>query len=220
MTGGARIFEQELQHGTTELNHSLLTLGVMTLVLPAVFFAALDRGSLSDLTQFALRLTPASESTGAEGASTTTSAVGEAATAAAEHAVRALAALVRRSEGEGSAEEETPEQFIQGRFEFAALLTDQRRGHFLTFSHALAILLLGCYICSRVYLHNPPGEGNALQMNKNASAHIKEKAREKENKDPMVGPYVGAIAIAVCVALMAVTAEWVRPRAPSPRIAR
>lgn len=44
LTHGARIWEQELHPHNTELNQSLLTLGAMTLIVPAAFFAALDRG--------------------------------------------------------------------------------------------------------------------------------------------------------------------------------
>jgi len=164
MSGGARLIEQHLHAGATEvrsacsgasvglclrrtqLNHSLLTLGVMTLILPAVFFAALNRGTLADLTHFAIRLnaeTPL-ESHGTEATST-----GE------EHAARVLARLVRRAEGEfldsrgnrfhsnaAAGGHEDPQEFIKNRFEFAPLLSDQRRGQFLEFSHGLAILLL------------------------------------------------------------------------------
>ncbi|EJD50810.1 hypothetical protein AURDEDRAFT_143229 [Auricularia subglabra TFB-10046 SS5] len=211
MTGGARMLEQELHSGTTELNHSLLTLGVMTVVLPAAFFAALDRGSLSELTQFAVRLNAETPLAGAGESGTATetgSAAVEHVSASLEHAARALAAIVRRAESGGGHGVEDPQEFIHGRFEFAALLSDERRGQFLHFSHGLAILLLGCYICSRIYLHNPPGHGNALQSYRTASEHVKEKAKEKEAKEPKVGPYVGALAIIICVALMAVTAEW------------
>jgi Ca2+:H+ antiporter len=64
VTGGARILEQELHPYLVELNHSLLTVGsvfqcnshylftntgwgssVMALVVPAAYFAGLDRGS-------------------------------------------------------------------------------------------------------------------------------------------------------------------------------
>ncbi|KAH7099619.1 hypothetical protein BKA62DRAFT_621162 [Auriculariales sp. MPI-PUGE-AT-0066] len=215
MSGGARVMEQDLHAGSTELNHSLLTLGVMAIVLPAAFFAALDRGTLSDLTSYAIRLNANSprpseehgtEPTAAEGsqASETTSAIAEAATAAAEHVVRALGRIVRRAEEH----DEDPQQFVREHFEFAGLLTDKRREHFLHFSRGIAILLLMCYVASRIYLHNPPGQGNALQMNKNTSDAVKEKAKRKENRDPEVNPWVGAIAIVICIALMAVTAEW------------
>ena len=49
-TGGLDIAEMELITGPNELNHTLLILGVMSLVLPTAFFTALDRGALVDLT--------------------------------------------------------------------------------------------------------------------------------------------------------------------------
>ncbi|TDL20377.1 hypothetical protein BD410DRAFT_790844 [Rickenella mellea] len=45
LTGGARIWEQNLHPHPTQLNHTLLTIGVLTLLIPAAFFAALDRGA-------------------------------------------------------------------------------------------------------------------------------------------------------------------------------
>ncbi|KZP13047.1 hypothetical protein FIBSPDRAFT_835491 [Athelia psychrophila] len=44
LVGGARIWSQDLHPHNTELNHSLLTLGCMTLIVPTAYFAALDRG--------------------------------------------------------------------------------------------------------------------------------------------------------------------------------
>lgn len=41
---GARIWSQDLHPHNTELNQSLLVLGSVTLLVPAAFFAALDRG--------------------------------------------------------------------------------------------------------------------------------------------------------------------------------
>ncbi|KAJ7310744.1 hypothetical protein DFH08DRAFT_943958 [Mycena albidolilacea] len=43
--GGTRVLEQDLHPHLTQLNHTLLTIGVMTLFLPAAFFAALNQGS-------------------------------------------------------------------------------------------------------------------------------------------------------------------------------
>ncbi|QRV95548.1 Sodium/calcium exchanger protein [Ceratobasidium sp. AG-Ba] len=41
LTGGARIWEQHLKPHPTQLNHSLLTFGVLSLLLPLAFFTAL-----------------------------------------------------------------------------------------------------------------------------------------------------------------------------------
>lgn len=99
VTGGADIIEQELHSGKTQLNHTLLTLGVFALALPAVFFAALDRGNLSDLTKYVTRL----------------------------------------NQTEHNSEEA---EELASHVEYAALLSDERRGQFLAFSRGLAVLLL------------------------------------------------------------------------------
>ncbi|TCD70361.1 hypothetical protein EIP91_003713 [Steccherinum ochraceum] len=44
LANGVRIWEQTLHPQSTELNHSLLSIGVLAIMLPTVFFAALDRG--------------------------------------------------------------------------------------------------------------------------------------------------------------------------------
>ncbi|THH05547.1 hypothetical protein EW145_g4712 [Phellinidium pouzarii] len=42
LTGGAYIYEQSLHPHYTQLNHTLLAIGVLSLLIPAAFFAALD----------------------------------------------------------------------------------------------------------------------------------------------------------------------------------
>lgn len=46
---GARIWSQELHPHNTELNQSLLTMGCLTLLVPAAYFAALNRGAGSGI---------------------------------------------------------------------------------------------------------------------------------------------------------------------------
>ncbi|KAK7681725.1 hypothetical protein QCA50_015072 [Cerrena zonata] len=46
LAGGAQIWEQNLHPHPTQLNHSLLIIGVLAILLPTAFFAALDRGAL------------------------------------------------------------------------------------------------------------------------------------------------------------------------------
>jgi Ca2+:H+ antiporter len=56
LTGGARILEQNLHAHPTELNHSLLTIGVLSILVPTAFYAALDRGATTpDLVTDAMR---------------------------------------------------------------------------------------------------------------------------------------------------------------------
>ncbi|KZS95242.1 hypothetical protein SISNIDRAFT_439283 [Sistotremastrum niveocremeum HHB9708] len=151
LIGGARILEQNLHEHNTQLNHSLLTLGVMTIMLPTAFFTALDRGDI----------------------------IGEART------------------GENN----------QG----TELLTDDRRGQFLQFSRALALLLLGVYICSRIFLHNPPGELTLHEYDAEAPEIKKEEQKVKEKlreEDPELNPWICILLLAVTIGIMAPTAEW------------
>ncbi|KZS95229.1 hypothetical protein SISNIDRAFT_401765, partial [Sistotremastrum niveocremeum HHB9708] len=46
LVGGVRILEQNLEERETQLNHSLLTLGVMAIMLPTALFTALNRGDI------------------------------------------------------------------------------------------------------------------------------------------------------------------------------
>ncbi|EMD35859.1 hypothetical protein CERSUDRAFT_84954 [Gelatoporia subvermispora B] len=47
LVDGMRVWQQELSEHSAELNHSLLLLGIMAILLPTAFFAALDRGYLN-----------------------------------------------------------------------------------------------------------------------------------------------------------------------------
>lgn len=156
LTGGAKIWQQHLHEHPTQLNHVILTMGVVTLLLPAAFFGAMNEPSI-------------------------------------ETEARVSAPLVERS--------------------FAVLsehgaVSDETRGAILKFSRALAILLLLVYICSRIYLHNPPGDGNALSLPPNATRAEVNVERKKEEADPEVNPWAGLTMIIVTVGIMAATAEW------------
>ncbi|KAJ7667688.1 hypothetical protein DFH06DRAFT_1039626 [Mycena polygramma] len=143
VTGGARVMEQDLHPHLTQLNHTLLTIGVMTLLLPAAFFASLNRGGLDP-----------------------------------------------------SAAVET-------------FINDQNRGLFLKMSRGLALILLTVYICSRIFLHNPPGAGNSeLAQHKLAPEALKERALEIDSEDPEVSQWVCIGMLIVTIGIMAATAEW------------
>lgn len=49
LTGGARIWEQDLHPIHTQLNHTLLTVGVLALLLPASFYAAISGSTSSTI---------------------------------------------------------------------------------------------------------------------------------------------------------------------------
>ncbi|KAL1666757.1 XRN 5'-3' exonuclease N-terminus-domain-containing protein [Schizophyllum commune] len=142
--GGARVMHQELAPHHSELNQALLTVGVVCLLLPAAFFAAIDRGTA----------------------------------AAAEL---------------GSAE---------------SAVSDASRATFLSISHGLAIILLVVYICSRIYLHNPPGDDNALRPREDAPEEHKREEKHLEEGDPEMSPWVCIAMLVVTIGIMAATAEW------------
>jgi Ca2+:H+ antiporter len=144
VTGGVRLVEQELHPHLTQLNQSLLTIGVLTLLLPAAFFAAIDNGVVP----------------------TTAEAAAE------------------------------------------SVVNDQTRGVLLQMSRGLAVILLAVYVCSRIFLHNPPGENVTLAEHKLAPEALKSKAKVMEEEEPEVNQWVCIAVIIVTVGIMAATAEW------------
>ncbi len=140
ITGGARVESQDLHPHLTQLNHTLLAIGVLSLLLPSAFFASIQ-------------------------------GVGEAANASAN---------------------------------------DQTRKMFLQMSRGLAIILLFVYICSRIFLHNPPGDDNALKVHPMAPNGVKHEESDLESGTPEISQWVCIGMLVVTIALMAATAEWVR----------
>ena len=76
------------------------------------------------------------------------------------------------------------------------------------FGVADRVFLGSSYIGSRIFLHNPPGDDNALQLPTNVYQALHEREHEIENEQPKMGPIVCVITIAISIALMAVTAEF------------
>jgi len=142
--GGARIIEQDLHPHVTQLNQSLLTVGVLAILMPTAFFCALNT------------------------------------------------------------------QFAPSELEKMSAVTDRVRGEILRFSRGMAVLLLVVYVCSRVYLHNPPGEDDPLSLAEapNAPEALKEEAEHLLTHDPEVNQYICIVALLIVLGLMATTAEW------------
>ena len=65
------------------------------------------------------------------------------------------------------------------------------------------------YICSRIFLHNPPGDDNALQSHPDAPLALKHEEKKLLEEDPEVSQWVCIGMLCITIALMAVTAEWV-----------
>ncbi|KAH9053054.1 hypothetical protein EDB87DRAFT_310351 [Lactarius vividus] len=140
-TGGARVWEQQLHPHRSQLNHTLLTVGVLALTIPAAFFAATDTNN-----------------------------------------------------NNGS--------------ETATAITDKIRDDFLRISRGFAVILLVIYIGSRFYLHDPPGANNAFTPHPDIPEEVLRREKELEEAEPEVNPWACLILLAVTVALMGVTAEF------------
>jgi Ca2+:H+ antiporter len=69
-------------------------------------------------------------------------------------------------------------------------------------SQILNIFLIS-YVCSRLYLHNPPGKSDELTIQVTAPLIIWQK------KDPEVNQWICLAMLITCIGIMAVTAEWV-----------
>ena len=148
LAGGATIWEQNLHPHPTQLNHSLLAIGVLTILLPTAFFAALDRGAQSIASN--------------------------------------------------------------GQVTYSGnVVSDHMRDEILRMSRGLAIILLIVYVGSRIFLHNPPGEGNAGTVAPNAPLEQKLEEINLRIVQPETHPLVCTILLFITIALMSVTAEFV-----------
>ncbi|KAF9528625.1 hypothetical protein CPB83DRAFT_304938 [Crepidotus variabilis] len=94
--------------------------------------------------------------------------------------------------------------------EVVSAVNDEVRGKILELSRGLAILLLIVYVCSRIYLHNPPGEDNAMALHlaPNAPEALKHEAELFKKREPELNQWVCIIMLLVALGLMATTAEW------------
>ncbi|ESK93746.1 sodium calcium [Moniliophthora roreri MCA 2997] len=139
ITGGARIAQQDLHPHLTQLNHTLLLLGVLSLLLPAAFFSAIDHGS---------------DVATADGAS---------------HGV----------------------------------INDETREIFLSMSRGVAFILLFVYVCSRIYVHNPPkSETDHIEV----PLSLLDEEDEFMYGDPKISQWVCIPMLFVTLLLMSLTA--------------
>ena len=110
--------------------------------------------------------------------------------------------------------------------------SDSLRGDFLHISRGFAVILLvmcapspffffskrsdpNClgidsYVGSRFYLHDPPGAHNAFSSHPDVPPEVLRREQELEEAEPDVNPWACLILLAVTVALMGVTAVFVR----------
>jgi len=69
--------------------------------------------------------------------------------------------------------------------------------------------IIRSYVCSRFYLYDPPGDGNLFMPHPDVPPEALRKQRELAEAKPEVNPWACIILLAITVALMAVTAEFV-----------
>jgi Ca2+:H+ antiporter len=65
------------------------------------------------------------------------------------------------------------------------------------------------YICSRIFYHNPPGEGKTMNNHPMTPAQLKKVEEELQRKKPEVNQWVCIVFLLFNIAIMAVTSEWV-----------
>ncbi|QRV82042.1 Sodium/calcium exchanger protein [Ceratobasidium sp. AG-Ba] len=136
LTGGSKIWAQSLKPRVTELNQSLLTIGVLALVVPAAFFSALPYQNPQEYAPQFANATLAAD-------------------LAAAAANKTASALVRRAGVDGK-----EHKALEHAMEVAAQvvgMSDKTRGVLLQLSRGISVILLVIYVGSRIYLHNPPG---------------------------------------------------------------
>jgi len=75
-------------------------------------------------------------------------------------------------------------------------------------SRGLAVILLVCYIGSRIFLADPPGQDNALTIGPNAPKALVAHEEELQHVDPETNPWACIVLLLITVAIMAATAEW------------
>ena len=66
------------------------------------------------------------------------------------------------------------------------------------------------YVASRIYLHNPPGENNALTVPHDAPEELKHAEQHLREEEPLTNSWACMILLLVAVAILSVTAEMVR----------
>ncbi|KAJ3826687.1 hypothetical protein F5880DRAFT_1610022 [Lentinula raphanica] len=86
--------------------------------------------------------------------------------------------------------------------------TDSIRATVLMISHGSSIILLVVYTYSRIFLYNPPGDGNAFRPLPDAPTALLEEERALLHEEPEVNQWVCIVYLLATIAFMAPTAEW------------
>ncbi|KEP50398.1 calcium/proton exchanger [Rhizoctonia solani 123E] len=227
MVGGARVLEQKLKPVHTQLNASLLFLGVVTLLLPVAFFSAYPNPHelvMANATHEGVTPTVLTPHTHAARAVLPTpnqlnyipEPLAPPVARHARHAVRAEAVQVdqtlRSSDG---VLERNPEKAEERYLEVSAhsvAVSDATRQSVKKFSRGYAMMMIAVYILSRIYLHRHPLNDD-LRLDRrpdieHTEAPEKPIASGLKRKPRVVGPGPVIVLLIIVVGLVAVTAEF------------
>ncbi|KAG9012479.1 hypothetical protein FRB90_006669 [Tulasnella sp. 427] len=181
LTGGAKIWYQQLGEHASQLNQSLLAAGFIFMLIPTVFFIAI--GSDAHLPDGA--------------------PVVQGAKSVINEMINSTAATTTSAHARGLGKRGWMTTDLTG----YNAVSDETRGVLLQISRGMAVIMLIIYIASRVYLHNPPGDKPSRQA---ALAALSPREREDllENSKPVVNPGVCAMFLTNIAAVMTLTIEW------------
>ncbi|KAJ1300900.1 hypothetical protein OPQ81_003326 [Rhizoctonia solani] len=234
VVGGARVLEQKLKPVHTQLNASLLFLGVVTLLLPVAFFSAYpnphelimanathEGATPSVLTPQihparAVLPTPRQLNYVPEPLSPRPRTPDI--TAARHHRHRARAEAVeidqtlRSSDGVLERNPATSEEQYLEKSAHSVAVSDETRRAIKKYSRGYAMMLIAVYILSRIYLHRHPLNDD-LRLDRRPDiehTEIEEKPviSNLKRKARVVGPGPVIILLIIVVGLIAVTAEF------------
>ncbi|QRV98521.1 Sodium/calcium exchanger protein [Ceratobasidium sp. AG-Ba] len=233
LTGGARVLEQRLKPVHTQLNASLLFLGVVTLLVPVAFFSAypnpthlavantnrtsspnvLASGHTSHSARAILPLPPALHFVPDPISPPNHKSLG-----LRDHKRREAALAIDQDanlESTDGVRERNPERADEEYMLESArtvAVSDDTRQAVETFSRGYAVMLMIIYILSRVYLHRHPLNDD-LRLNRQSDIECYEPEKAiptdtRKRKLRLVGPGPVIVLLIVVVGLIAVTAEF------------
>ncbi|KAG9092904.1 hypothetical protein FRC06_011742 [Ceratobasidium sp. 370] len=234
LTDGTKLWEQQLKPQVSQLNQSLLTVGVLALVVPTAFFTALPYKNPTVYAPQFINTTTVANANTAGARLARRAEIDYATHKASVHAMEVAASVVA--------------------------IDDLTRDWMLRLSRGIAVILLLIYIASRFYLHNPPGEhivvetvhvhedeeshhyahetkhpilydelaardtlkkrgystGDEEEDRENLIQHIEQEHGAKElieeepehHEPPEIGPWVAVVLLVIVIGLLSVTAEW------------
>ncbi|CAE6451557.1 unnamed protein product [Rhizoctonia solani] len=232
MVGGARVLEQKLKPVQTQLNASLLFLGVVTLLLPVAFFSAYPNPHelvMANTTHEGVAPTVLTPHSHAERAILPTpkqlnyipepqSPKVPPSHSARRHRPHARAQAVEVDQTLRSSDgvlERNPakaeEKYLEVSAHTVAVSDTTRRG-IQKFSHGYALMLVAVYILSRIYLHRHPLNDD-LRLDRRPDLEHTDTLEKPilsgiKRKPRVVGPGPVIILLIIVVGLIAVTAEF------------